>query len=63
MRRKRTPLFALVLLLIATVAVRADKIDDYVKAEMQRQHIPGTFDRCPKGREDHQSRGLRPGKC
>ena len=42
MRHKRTPLFALVLLLIATVPVRADKIDDYVKAEMQRQHIPGT---------------------
>ena len=42
MRRKRTPLFALVLLLIATVPVRADKVDDYVKAEMQRQHIPGT---------------------
>jgi CubicO group peptidase (beta-lactamase class C family) len=42
MRRKHTPLFAVVLLLIATVAARADKIDDYVKAEMQRQHIPGT---------------------
>ena len=42
MRRKHTPLFAVVLLLIATVPARADKIDDYVKAEMQRQHIPGT---------------------
>ena len=41
MYSKRTPLFALVLLLTATVAVRADKIDDYVKAEMQKQHIPG----------------------
>jgi D-alanyl-D-alanine carboxypeptidase len=41
MRHKRTPLFTLVLLLIATVPVRADKIDDYVKAEMQKQHIPG----------------------
>jgi D-alanyl-D-alanine carboxypeptidase len=37
----RTPLFALVLLLIATVAARADKVDDYVKAEMQKQHVPG----------------------
>ena len=41
MHRKRTPLFAVVLLLIATVAVRADKVDDYVKAEMQKQHVPG----------------------
>ena len=38
---KRTPFFALVLLLIATVAAQADKVDDYVKAEMQKQHIPG----------------------
>jgi D-alanyl-D-alanine carboxypeptidase len=41
MHSKRIPLFALVLLLTATVAVRADKVDDYVKAEMQKQHIPG----------------------
>jgi len=41
MHSKRTPLFALVLLLTATAAVRADKVDDYVKAEMQKQHIPG----------------------
>lgn len=41
MHRKRTPFFALVLLLVATVAAQADKVDDYVKAEMQRQHIPG----------------------
>ena len=41
MRRSRIPLFALVLLLIASAPVRADKIDDYAKAEMQRQHIPG----------------------
>lgn len=41
MPRKRTPLFALVLLLIATVASRADKVDDYVNVEMQKQHVPG----------------------
>lgn len=41
MHCKRTPFFALVLLLISSVAARADKVDDYVKAEMQRQHIPG----------------------
>src|SRR5215813_7674132 len=34
-------LFALVLLLSGTAAVRADKVDDYVKAEMQKQHVPG----------------------
>ncbi len=36
-----TSLFALVLLLTAAVAARADQVDDYVKAEMQRQRIPG----------------------
>jgi len=40
MHSKRTAFFALVLLLTATVAARADKIDDYVKAEMQKQHVP-----------------------
>ena len=38
---KRLTLCALFMLLTATVAVRADKVDDYVKAELQRQHIPG----------------------
>ena len=42
MHRKRSPFFALVILVVATVVAKADKIDDYVKAEMQRQHIPGT---------------------
>jgi len=42
MLRKRNQFFALVILLTATVVVRADNVDDYVKAEMQRQHIPGT---------------------
>lgn len=42
MHRKRTLFFALILLLVTTVAAQADKVDDYVKAEMQRQHIPGT---------------------
>lgn len=38
---KRHSLFALLLILTASVAVRADKVDDYVKAEMLKQHIPG----------------------
>src|SRR5882672_11377498 len=42
MHRKSTPFFALVILLVAAVVAQADKVDDYVKAEMQRQHIPGT---------------------
>ncbi|HJQ70580.1 MAG TPA: serine hydrolase domain-containing protein [Blastocatellia bacterium] len=41
MYSRRTPLFALVMLLAASVAVRADKVDDYVKGEMEKQHIPG----------------------
>lgn len=39
MHRKFTLLFALVLLLSAVV--RADKVDDFIKAEMQKQRIPG----------------------
>lgn len=38
---KRQHIFAFVLLLSASVAVQADKIDDYVKSAMQRQHLPG----------------------
>ncbi len=41
MRRKRSPFFALIILAAVSVLVQADKVDDYVKAEMQRQHIPG----------------------
>ena len=36
-----TFVLALVLLFSATVTVRADKADDYIKAEMRVQHIPG----------------------
>ena len=42
MHRKRTSFFALAMLVVATVVARADEVDDYVKAEMQRRHIPGT---------------------
>lgn len=43
MRRQLSLMFALFLLLIAAVPapVWADKIDDYIKAEMQKRHIPG----------------------
>ena len=41
MQRSRIPFLAVVLVLAATVAARADPTDDYIKAEMQRQHIPG----------------------
>jgi CubicO group peptidase (beta-lactamase class C family) len=41
MHSKRTALFAMALLIITAVAVRADNIDDFVKAEMQKQHVPG----------------------
>ncbi|PWT93683.1 MAG: serine hydrolase [Blastocatellia bacterium] len=41
MSMKRFKLLSIVLLLVSAVAVRADKIDDYVKSEMQRQHLPG----------------------
>ena len=38
---KRAHLFAFALLLTLSTAVRADNVDDYVKAQMERQHIPG----------------------
>ena len=38
---KRNYLLALVLLLSLQVVVQADKVDDYVKAQMEKQHIPG----------------------
>lgn len=41
MHLKRARLFAFVLLLALSTAVQADNVDDYVKAQMERQHIPG----------------------
>ena len=41
MRHRQVMFFALVLSLAATVGARADQTDDYIKAEMQRQRIPG----------------------
>lgn len=42
MHRKRLYFFALAMLVVATIVAQADEVDDYVKAEMQRRHIPGT---------------------
>src|SRR6185436_7182828 len=41
MKCKRTSLLALFLVLIAAASARADKVDDHVKAMMEKQHIPG----------------------
>ncbi len=41
MRNRHTLFSALVLLLAATVAAQADRVDDIIKAEMQGQNIPG----------------------
>jgi CubicO group peptidase (beta-lactamase class C family) len=40
MHRKRHLLLSFILILAAGVALRADEIDDYVKGQMQRLHIP-----------------------
>ena len=40
MNRKRTLFLTVALMCAAAVAVRADQVDDYVKAEMQKQRIP-----------------------
>ena len=41
MRHRPMMLFALVLSLAASAVAQADQTDDYIKAEMLRQHIPG----------------------
>ncbi len=46
MYKKRIPFFALFLLLAVVTTLRADKVDDHVKAEMQKQRISRTFSRC-----------------
>lgn len=38
---KRTHFFAFLLLLTISFAVRADEVDDYVKRQMEKQHVPG----------------------
>ena len=39
LRRPRA--LCLLVMLVATVAVRADKVDDFVRSAMQKQHVPG----------------------
>ena len=41
MPRRSLHLFVLVLLLVAPVVAQADKTDDFVRAELKRQNIPG----------------------
>ena len=41
MHGKHRSFLALLLILTAAGAARADKVDDYVKAEMLKRHIPG----------------------
>ena len=41
MKFKRLPFLVLFVVLVAAGAARADKVDDYVKAAMAKQHIPG----------------------
>src|SRR4030095_2325722 len=41
MKMKRIPFLALFLLFATAVGAQTDKVDEYVKAEIQRQRIPG----------------------
>jgi CubicO group peptidase (beta-lactamase class C family) len=41
MPRRRVPVAVSVLLLAATVVARADRTDDYIKAQMDTFHLPG----------------------
>lgn len=41
MSRTRSAIFVLVLLFVASFAAAGDKVDEYIKAEMDKQHIPG----------------------
>lgn len=42
MRLRRSYLLALLLLLSVSSATSADKIDDFVRSEMDRQHLPAS---------------------
>ena len=57
MHRNPMPFFAFVLLLLTVVAARADKVDDYVKAQMDRQHVPGVSILVVKDRKIIKSQG------
>ena len=63
MRHGRTQFLALALFVSATGLARADKTDDFVRAAMQRQNIPGLSLVGHQGRQDHQGRGLWRGEC
>jgi CubicO group peptidase (beta-lactamase class C family) len=41
MQPRRLHLLSFILLLTLSAAVHADQVDDYVKAQMERQHVPG----------------------
>ncbi|MFY9608159.1 MAG: serine hydrolase domain-containing protein [Blastocatellia bacterium] len=41
MLKKRIPLLSLVVIVAAAINARADQLDDYIKAEMEKQRIPG----------------------
>lgn len=41
MPNKRIPLLSLVLILAVAINARADQLDDYINAEMEKQRIPG----------------------
>jgi D-alanyl-D-alanine carboxypeptidase len=51
MHQKATSFSGLLLVFVLTGTARADKVDDYVKAEMQRQRIPGISIAVMKGGE------------
>jgi CubicO group peptidase (beta-lactamase class C family) len=38
---RRSTLLAIVLLLTASLPAQADAVDDFIRAEMSRRHIPG----------------------
>ena len=39
--RSNTVLFSLLLFLLLTISVKADQVDEYVRAQIQERHVPG----------------------
>jgi hypothetical protein len=53
----------MVLWLSAGLQLRADPVDDYVRAEMKKRRIPGLALAGGQGWESHQAKTIRPGEC
>ena len=60
---KRLYLLFVACLFCLCLVAHADKVDDYVQEQMQKQHIPGLSLAVVRRRQDHQGEGLWTCQC